>query len=244
MIELAPRPDLAALVAAYAVHRRLQIRDVLTDASAERVFDSLANRTEWGLVFNQGASVVQLSAAQLAGLDPATQQRIAAGIQDGARTGYQFVYQHYPLLTAYFSRTVPRHPLFEVFEFVNSPAFLDLGRRLTGIATIRWADAHATLYRAGHFLKYHTDETPAERRVAAYVLNFTKGWGRDWGGYLQFFDERYDVAHAYRPVFNALNIFTVPADHSVGMVASYAPGDRLSVAGWFREDEPPGPIAV
>ena len=187
---------------------------------------------------------MQLSAAQLAGLDPATQQRIAAGIQDGAPHRLSVRLSALSAADRLFFTNRPRHPLFEVFEFVNSPAFLDLGRRLTGIATIRWADAHATLYRAGHFLKYHTDETPAERRVAAYVLNFTRGWGRDWGGYLQFFDERYDVAHAYRPVFNALNIFTVPADHSVGMVASYAPGHRLSVAGWFREDEPPGPIAV
>ena len=72
------------------------------------------------------------------------------------------------------------------YEFINSPRFLEFVRRLTGLDDIRWADGHATLYRAGHFLKFHTDEKPADKRRAAYVLNFTKDWGRDWGGLLQF----------------------------------------------------------
>ena len=84
-----------------------------------------------------------------------------------------------------------------------------------------------------------TDEQKNEQRLAAYVFNLTR-IGRDWGGYLQFYDAESDIEHAFRPIFNALNIFLVPAVHSVGMVAPYAPGMRYSITGWLRGDDPPG----
>jgi Rps23 Pro-64 3,4-dihydroxylase Tpa1-like proline 4-hydroxylase len=37
-------------------------------------------------------------------------------------------------------------------------------------------------------------------------------------------------------------VFTVPVDHAVEMVAPFADGLRLSLTGWLRADEPPGPI--
>ena len=243
MIRLDPRHDPDALAAEYARNGRLQIRDFLEEADADRVLAALVDETPWGLVFNRGNQVVQLSPEQVAQLTPQQGQQLLQEIHERARGGYQFLYSAFPLYAAYLLPTAPRFPIFEAMEFVNSRAFLDFARSLTGLAEIRWADAHATQFRAGHFLKYHTDEMPTEKRLAAYVLNFTRDWGRDWGGYLQFFNDRYDVEQAYRPVFNALNIFTVPADHSVGMVSAYAPAGRYSITGWLRGDEPPGPIA-
>jgi SM-20-related protein len=240
-IALNPALDADDLAEAYRARRRLQIRDLLTEPSAEEVFGAI-EAVPWGLAYNEGSSVVELDANALARLSREEAARIMAGIHERARSGYQFLYSYYPLLTAYFTPGAERLPLFEMFEFINSPPFIDFIRRVTGLADIRWADGQATLFRAGHFLKYHTDESPSEQRLAAYVINMTKGWGRDWGGYLQFFDEHYDVEQAFRPVFNAINIFTIPADHSVSMVSSYAPGNRYSITGWFRGDDPPGPI--
>ena len=242
MIRLGPGHDAATLAPGYARHHRLQIRDFLAEADAERILKALTENTPWGVAFNDGTRVIELDRETVGAMSPGQSDQLVRSIHERARAGYQFLYNYYPLYVAYFSHAGPRNILFDVFEFLNSPGFLNYARRLTGLPTIRWADAHATLYRAGHFLKYHTDETPSQRRLAAYVLNFTKGWGRDWGGYLQFFNDRYDIEEAYRPVFNALNIFTVPADHSVGMISSYAPSGRYSITGWLREDEPPGPI--
>ena len=104
------------------------------------------------------------------------------------------------------------------------------------------SDAQATLYQSGHFLKSHSDKDSTGARAAAYVLNFTRLWERDWGGYLQFFNDEHDIELALRPIFNAMNIFLVPTDHSVGIVSPFAYGDRLSVTGWLRTDSPPGPI--
>lgn len=243
MFRIDPRHDAASLASGYADRQRIQVRDFLIADDAERVCDVLTSRTPWGLVFNRGAEVIQLAPDAVAALSPEQQGALLREVQARAVSGYQFLYSTFPLLSAYTRRPEPRLPIYDAIEFVNSRAFLDFTRRLTGLADVVWADAHATQFRAGHFLKFHTDETPAERRRAAYVLNFTKGWGRDWGGYLQFFNERYDVEEAYRPVFNALNIFSVPSDHSVGMVSTYAPAGRYSITGWLRADEPPAAIA-
>jgi SM-20-related protein len=236
--------DPEAHAARYARSRRMQIRDVLAPEGAEAVLRSLQTETQWGVAFNDGPNVTQVTASQAARLSLDQQRQILGGIHERARSQFQFFYNFYPLSKAYFSADAPCATLAALFEYLNGGEFLDFIRAVTGLRTIRWADAHATLYRAGHFLKYHTDENDKEHRLAAYVLNFTKDWGRDWGGYLQFFDAGYDIEQAYRPVFNALNLFAVPSDHSVGMVAAYAPGSRYSITGWFREDEPPGPIAL
>lgn len=243
MFRINPSHDAATLAANYAERRRIQVRDFLVDEDARRVGSILTTETPWGLVFNRGTEVVQLAPDAVAALSPEQQAALLREVQARAAKEYQFLYSTFPLLQAYTRRPELGLPIYEALEFVNSRAFLDFTRTLTGLEDVTWADAHATQFRAGHFLKFHTDETPAERRRAAYVLNFTEGWGRDWGGYLQFFNDRYDVEDAYRPVFNALNIFTVPSDHSVGQVATYAPAGRYSITGWLRADEPPAAIA-
>ncbi len=106
-------------------------------------------------------------------------------------------------------------------------------RELTGLSDISWADAQATLYRPGDFLTVHDDRIGGHKRLAAYVLNMTPGWRADWGGVLQFLDPSGHVAEGYVPTFNALNLFKVPALHSVSQVALYG-GLRYSVTGWFH----------
>jgi len=237
-----PALDVEALALAYRQRGRVQIRDFLTPESAERIHEHLSRSTPWGVAYNQGPHVVQLSAEQAAALDPADRQRISVEVGQRARHGYQFFYNYFPLLEEYMGSMARQSPLFGVLEFLNGGDFLELMRRITGLPAVRWADAHATLYRAGHFLKHHTDEKPSAQRLAAYVLSLTKGWGRDWGGQLQFFDARGDVEQGIRPAFNALNVFTVPADHAVSQVADYAPGQRYSITGWLRGDTPPPPF--
>ncbi len=240
-LSLNPSLDLPSLASSYAKAGRLQIRDIFKTESAEKIFEEL-HRLPWHLAYNEGAKVHELSPEQLQRISAQDAARIRQVVDEGARKGYQFLYNHYPVFSRYFQKRRENRFIFEVYEFINSPAMLNFFKQLTGLNNIRWADCHATLYRAGHFLKFHTDENPKEQRLAAYVLNFTKDWGRDWGGLLQFWNKDFDVELAYRPVFNALNIFTIPADHSVSSVASYAPGQRFSITGWLRADEPPASI--
>lgn len=240
MIRLSPALDADSLGRQLADRRRLQIRDFLVAEDAERIHAMLAAQTPWWTAFNDGERVAQVSPEIAARLTREQAAEIHAGIQLRAQSQYQFLYDYYPLFAHYFMPEVPWMPLFEVYEWLNSEATLAFFRRLTGNDDIRWADGQATLYRAGHFLQCHTDEQKDEQRLAAYVFNLTREWGRDWGGYLQFYDSNADIDHAFRPIFNALNIFLIPAVHSVGMVAPYAPGMRYSITGWLRGDDPPG----
>jgi len=240
-IELNPSLDPDALAADYRANRRMQIRDFLTDPSARAVYEEL-HQLPWGLVYNEGEKVVQLAPDRVAQLDGREAAAITAGIQRRARTQYQFLYAYFPILTAYFSSHSPRFGIFDFYEFINNPATLDFVRRVTGLDNIRWADGQATWYKPGHFLKAHTDEEASTGRLAAYVMNLSPMWERDWGGFLQFFDADDNIEQAFKPSFNTLNIFTIPQHHSVSMVSTYVQAERLAVTGWFRGDDPLGPI--
>jgi Rps23 Pro-64 3,4-dihydroxylase Tpa1-like proline 4-hydroxylase len=230
-----------ALTRDYSIKKRLQIPEFLDPASAQEVFESF-DELPWGMVYNDGAAVHQLSPEQIAGMDDQEADKITAGIQERAQTQFQFLYAFYPILHAYLLPSTPRYRIFDFFEFLNSSEVLNFVRRLTGIDQIRWADAQATWYRPGHFLKAHDDVDPVRGRVVAYVMNLSPEWDRDWGGLLQFFDTSDNVEQAFKPSFNTLNIFTVPALHSVSMVSTYVTEKRLAVTGWFRTDKPLVPV--
>jgi SM-20-related protein len=235
-IKLNAALNCAELARDYGTRQRLQIPEFLDPASAHEVYESL-DELPWGMAFNDGSVVHQLSPEQVAALDDQEADKITAGIQERARKEFQFLYAFFPILQAY---TLPaRYKIFDFFEFLNSSAVLDFIRSLTGIDQIRWADAQATWYRPGHFLTAHTDEDSSRGRVAAYVMNLSREWERDWGGLLQFFDASDNVEQAFKPSFNTLNIFTVPQFHSVSMVSTYVTERRLAVTGWFRTDVPP-----
>lgn len=244
MIRINPALDAGKLARQFKrEHGRSQIRDFLAAEDAEWIYDQLANHTPWGLVYNVGGAVEELSNEQLSRLSVPQLNQMAGGVIERAKTQYQFLYHNFPITTEYFN-TGSTLPILRFFEWLNSPATLDFLRTLTGRPDVRWADAQATLYARGHFLKSHSDLEPHNnRRAAAYVFNFTRLWERDWGGYLQFFNDRHDIEQAIRPIFNALNVFTVPQDHSVGMVTSFSGGRRLAITGWLRTDEPPGSFA-
>lgn len=234
--------DVNALAGELAEKRRLQIRDILDPDSADLIHGILETQTPWWLVYNVGERVDQITPEQLARLHPRQIEQIFQGAVERAQSQYQFIYSSYPMVGTYFDPAAPNQPIHRLFEFLNSPPILDWFRRLTGRQDVLWIDAQATLYQPGNFLKSHSDLDPQNRRAAAYVLNFTRGWERDWGGYLQFYNDSHDIELALRPIFNAMNVFLVPTDHSVGIVAPFAPRDRLSVTGWLRTDPPPGPF--
>jgi Rps23 Pro-64 3,4-dihydroxylase Tpa1-like proline 4-hydroxylase len=241
MTRINPALDAGKLARQFKRERgRSQIRDFLAAEDAEWTHEQLAEHTPWGLVFNDGDRVQELTNEQLQQLTPQQRAQMAAGVIERAKTQYQFLYHYYPLTTEYFN-TASTLPILRFYEFLNRPETLDYLRTVTGRSDVRWAHAQATLYARGHFLKSHSDLEPVgNRRAIAFVLNFTRLWERDWGGYLQFFNDQHDIELAWRPIFNALNIFTVPHDHSVGMVAPFAGGLRLAITGWLRTDDPPG----
>ncbi len=234
-LELSPLLDVDALAKAYAKVGRGQVRGILTPASAARIYQCLTEETPWGLVYNDDPKVIEVSHEQLLKMTPEDFQNLNQQIYIRAQRQYQYLYHFYPMLTSYLSGENKDFFLHRVLEFLNSEPMLDFIRTLTGIPEIIKADGQATLYKANNFLNLHYDEDTTEGWRAAYVLNFTKEWHHDWGGYLQFFDDDLNVEEAFRPIFNALNVFTVPKPHSVNYIPKFCPGARLSITGWFRD---------
>lgn len=231
---LAPQTEDARAVVRkrLAATGRAQI-DGLLDAVYARHLSDQADATEFNVVTRRGADHVDLPAAWLASLDPEQKRGLGEAVQASARRDFQYLYDNHPI-----------HDLAEIGEaapvwadlvaFLNGEAFLSLMRDVTGESRIAMADAQLTRYRAGHFLTEHDDNAEGKKRFFAYVLTLTPAWRIEWGGLLAFHGADGNVAEAFTPRFNTLNLLKVPSPHSVTQVALNAGADRVSVTGWLR----------
>ena len=228
--ELDPRLDRQSLAEEYRRHGRIHISDVLTQTSAERLHRCLRDETPYSLCLN-----AQGKARTLGGLTPKERLDCATQVwREVGVSGFQFLYEMHLLSFRGEAYSDPAHYWAKAVAFLNSAAFLGLARDITGLDAIAYADAQATLYRSGHFLTAHDDDTPGTQRLAAYVLSFTPVWRPEWGGLLEFIDHTSQVEAGYVPGFNTLKLFRVPMTHYVSMVAPYAMGGRYSITGWLR----------
>ncbi len=169
----------------------------------------------------------------------AEQARLYAMAHEEATEGFQFIFDRIKLGQAR-AMGLPLPPvLFELHDLFNSEAFLAMARRLTGDDRIAYVDAQPTRYLPGHFLNGHTDAHEDAGRLYAYVLNLSPRWRAEWGGLLMFLDGEGAVTETFTPAFGTLNLFKVPQDHAVSMVAPFAGAPRYSITGWWRT-RPPG----
>ncbi|MGN7160494.1 2OG-Fe(II) oxygenase [Sphingomonas sp. SAFR-052] len=238
LLSINPSLDRTLLASQFAATRRVQIRNVLTDVSARALHAEIVDRTPWGIAYGIGSDdPVGLSAAEFNSLSSEERSDIRVRIDKAMRARrYGFMYARYPILDAYLKRWAPHGPHDILLEHINDEPFLDLVRGVTGIPELRKADAQATLFAPGQFLAEHNDSHVGEGWRVAYVLSLCAiEWRPDWGGYLQFLDADGDIVAGYRPRFNALSLFAVPCAHAVSYVPPFAPIERYSITGWFRD---------
>ena len=243
MLSLRINPDLdeSELIAALEHDGRVHVSGFLTPDTAEALAEVIAAETRWNLVAQLDGNHVDLDAAGMEKLEPLKREEFSIAVHAQARGGFQYLYENFPLYDIVHHNTLPDHPLIDLFTFLNGPDFLGFARRLVGTDDIGFADAQVTRYGPGHFLTSHDDAVSGKDRRAAYVLNLTREWRADWGGQLLFFDEAGNVTGGFTPSWNALNVFRVPALHSVALVAPFAKGRRTSITGWLRAGNDPGP---
>lgn len=230
--QLNPALELDRSAQAFARDRRVHIPSILTAESAARVHQCLDKETEFSTMTRNADSYVRLSPGVV--LSPQQQAELMREAYEKARDEFHYLYDSHPMSHQGEPYPDPSHYLAAITRFLNGAPMLDFARRVTGSNAIDFAEAHATCYRAGHFLNLHDDGDGPFKRVAAYVLNMTPSWQLDWGGALLFPDWSGHIEEGYAPAFNALNIFAVPQPHLVGCVSSFAGAARLSVTGWFR----------
>lgn len=230
--ELNPDLDRVALAAAFARTGRVQVRNVLTDASARRLLHALEHETRWGLIFNEGKI-----SREFKSVSAEDHQEFAIAAWERAHHGFQFFYHYCPLLNNRSIHPKPDHYLAKFVSLLIAPHFLAFIREITGMPAIAWASSTATLYKPLDFLSIHDDDHAGDRRLVAYSLNLTPAWQPDWGGALQFYETRDRIEEGYLPTFNTLNLFRVPKLHSVTQVSSFG-GLRYVISGWFERSIP------
>lgn len=226
--------DLNGLAEQYRADGHVQVRDVFVPSHAERLRRCLTEQVPWGLAYyDDGARFLRQH--ELAELTPEQRQDLERQILGRARSSYQYAYSAYPILDAYLQGWNEVALLNEFLEALNSEPILDFVRAVTGFRDIVKADAQATRYGPGQFLRQHNDQSPPDQTwLVAYVYNLTPGWQPDWGGYLQLLDAEGDIGRGLMPRHNALNLMAVPQPHMVSQVATFAGAARYSVTGWFR----------
>lgn len=241
-IRLSPDLDVGALSAAFAERRRLHIPNVLTAEAAGAVADALEAETAWKMTCAAGGGYFELPLNGRVAADPAKQSWIDEARVDGASPLVQYMFDTRRLGPDADKDRAP-DAAEAVHAFLNTPAFLDFIRAVTGDERVDLADAQASRYRPGHVLTAHNDVAAGKNRLYGYVLNFSREWRADWGGNLLFYGPDGHIEHGWTPTFNALNLFMVPTRHAVTQVASFAPRDRYSIVGWIRSNSPVGPQA-
>lgn len=242
LFEINPALDRAALSARFAANTRVQIRDFLTDETAQEIRSILQNATPWGLAMQADGSAFEGPQQILpAEMRSASGQQRAQAIgqatdEAGARGDYAFRFAQFSLVQAV-QEEFDKGGAHEVLlEHINSQPFLDLVREVTGETQLVRADGQATLFAKQQYLGRHIDSHVAEGWTIAYVMNFTiDEWHPDWGGYLQFYDDDGNIIEGFRPRFNSLNLFKVPQAHAVSFVPPFAPLGRYAITGWLRD---------
>ncbi len=235
VVRLGPGLDPRRIAAVFAQHGRVHIPGIFADEVATRVHRAMTNETPWGRVVGGTARHYEFGPGGWDQVAADKRAELVRAVHEQGRSGFAYFYENFPLADLHEAGKHLDSYLMRIFEFLNSPAFLEFARIVVGAPGIAFADAQATCYRSGDFLTLHHDEVEGKRRKAAYVLNFTPGWKADWGGLLEFLDRDGHVAEAYTPAFNALNLLRVPQPHAVSYVNPLAGGARYCITGWLRE---------
>lgn len=220
---------------------RVSIPGLLDAESAGQLAQALATQQQWNLVFKQQGAHVDINADAPANWDREQTDEFFRIVHQGAEQDFQYLYKTVPIYDVFHRDLLPGHFFNDLFRFLNGEEFLGYVRQVLDAPEIGFADAQATCYEAGHFLTSHDDAVSGKNRVAAYVINMTPDWRADWGGALQFTDDQQGIVDSFAPAFNTLNMFKVPQPHAVSYVAPFAREKRLSITGWLRVGDDPGP---
>lgn len=241
-MELHLNPDLnpKALADAYKTNKRGQVLDILPKDQAEAVYQCLSAETPWWFqYYGPGGERVKIPPEKFNAMPQEEKAAAFNHILSTAATQFQYMYYFFPIMQSIERGENPGFLLHRVNAFLNSEPVLDLVREITGIQEVVRADSMATKFIGNCFLHSHLDQREGGNRRVAYVLNMTRKWDPNWGGYLQFYNDDYNIEQSFMPRFNTLNLFTVPQGHSVATVPPFCPGERLSVVGWFRDNTGP-----
>lgn len=235
---LHPSIDAAALARTYASDRRISISPFILDDQAEALREHLLERDDWWRrLHHPDGKVFELSAQDLADWGRPKIDAIRSMIAPRAgQGGHGYAQSFLRIVDAKErNRWEASTILGEFAEFLRSDPVMKLAKTITGTMEMNDADVFAARYDPGDYATIHNDRSG--ERKAAFTFGLTKPWRPEWGGVLLFHREDGQIEAGWPPAFNAFNLFRVPTQHSVSIVAPFATEPRLAITGWFVQLE-------
>lgn len=98
-------------------------------------------------------------------------------------------------------------------------------------------ESFISCYGKGDFLSTHTDK---QKGGVAFVYNLTTDWRPEYGGLLHVENKEKGEYTAIAPEFNSLVIMELGDGglaHFVSEVSKYAPHSRISISGWYADQQ-------
>jgi SM-20-related protein len=229
---LTRRTDLEQLTQSFHRNGYVLVPNVLPIEFAAAVLDRARSWTEWNLVTRIGDAHKAFNARAMTELPTDKFEAFFALVHAQARSGFQYLYERYPLDDRARMGLLTDPILFQALQSVRSTAFIALLRQITQIGDLEETDLQLSRYRSGHFLTAHDDSHAPGLRRAAFVINLTQNWRSDFGGLLQFLDADGHIERAFTPTFNAMALFRVPKAHAVSAVPAFVDKPRFALTGW------------
>ena len=226
-----PTLDLAKLAKRYQETGRVRIPAFLNTGVAE-MRDYLKHNDEWIQVINNPDGVFEMELNEWDALGPRRKTAIQREMYARGARGFQYSYAAIRIPTEN-ELDDDDSPLADFSRFMTSTGLLEAVEAIVGTENLSFTDGQATSYGVDDFLTGHDDAVPGRDRVAAFVLGMTPIWRLEWGGLLIFHQAAGAEALALVPAFNTLDLFAVPALHSVSQVMPCAEGPRHALTGWL-----------
>ena len=243
MPALSPDLDIETPRRAMAETTRCQVEGVLDADSLAAARAAVEAVPRWTLVTKLNGRHYDLESAAMAAQPADKRAEFERHVAAEAQRGFAYLYDSYSLYDKWHNGTLRDEApaLCDLYEMINSDVFLEPMRRILDAPEIAFADAQLTRYTRGHFLTTHDDGVEGKNRVAAYVLTLSERWGKAWGGLLEFYGPDGSVETSFVPRGNTLSMFRVPQPHAVTRVGDKVKAARVSITGWLRTGEDPGP---
>ena len=226
-----PSLDVAQLAKCYRETGRVRISGFLGSGHTE-MRDYMAHTDEWIQVINKPGGVLEMELNEWEALGPRRKKAIQRDMYARGARGFQYSYAAIRIPTAD-EVDDDYSPLADFSRFMMSKGLRQTVETIIGTENLHFTDGQATAYGVDDFLTGHDDDAPGRNRVAAFVLGMTPVWRLEWGGLLIFHPTPDADALALVPTFNTLDLFAVPALHSVSQVMPCAEGPRHALTGWL-----------
>lgn len=217
----------------YASAGRVQIMEFLLPSAANEITALVKSRLPWILEYREAGQSRRLSEHDFGAMSAVDRASFTHRIDSLAREDFQFAYFSCSLAPENISQFPAGHGVQGLAQKIVSHDFVSMMREFIGDPAVRGLTASFTRYDPGQYLLPHDDTDSREDRRAAYVLNLSEDWWPDWGGLLQFIDDRRNVVESFSPHNASLAVFKVPQLHAVSYVAPYALRPRYAITGWL-----------